>query len=87
MKCEMFYYAICFIVFHLSAVPSPAKPAWTSCPFTEPENPPNDAAVDSESDDYDDVEELPYRIESPTVKKGDLHAYNLGQRHALPTSC
>lgn len=56
--------------------------------LTEPEDPPNDSGVENDSDDDDDVEELPYRAEFRTVKKDDPEAYNFGtapySAHKLP---
>ena len=56
--------------------------------LTEPEDLPNDSGVENESDDGDDVEELPYRAEFRTVKKDDPEAYNFGtapySAHKLP---
>lgn len=88
MKCEVFYYAICFTVFHLSIVPSPATPAMDQLSLTEPEDHPNDSGVENESDDDDYFEELPYRAEFRTIMEDDPEAYNFGtapySAHKLP---
>lgn len=57
-------------------------------PLSEAEDTKIDSGIENDTDDEDDVEELPYRAEFRTVRKDDPEAYNFGtapySAHKLP---